>query len=555
MEEVGHMNRQRGFGNPIVMLHAHGRRQRGMVLFVVMIILVVMMLSGVALVRSVDTTSVIAGNIAFKQGALTATDIGVEAASQSLLGLVIGSATESDAAAQNYSATYNPALAVPTQLTASTGNALVDVKGTGNTVRYWVERMCLATGPATPQTCVREENRDSPYYRVTTRVEGPRDTLTLTQSTIQSPGQFVPKHAILTENKLQMSSTISVGGNGGNVHSNTRVDLSGTTVLTLPSGTVSAVGSHAASNGTRGVYNSGTFTGGITENAPAIDIPAFNPIDYAKYADFRLRKDGSVINRLGEVLMTAAQGQAGTKWLGWKYSPPGVGAGGAVAEPGTPPTLAAINNLATWELLDDNSYSTGLLYVEGHALVASSPGNGARGPSPWVISIMATGSVRMNNATFADYRDQPLPRWARAESGSEPNTPPDVPTAQQLNLSPAVLPWPATPAILPATSNQPTPVTVMNLGLVAGLDLFFDGTGSQSGSEALFVAREQVRLNNYNLLGAIIAADKYSINPHLTSNQVNGTFNIVYSELATPAVQGISRRVSWRTVSSLRPTP
>ncbi|HLB44195.1 MAG TPA: hypothetical protein VJK49_02320, partial [Candidatus Limnocylindrales bacterium] len=63
-----------------------GRAQRGVVLFIALIVLVAMSLAGVALIRSVDTGSVIAGNIAFRQTAMHVGDNGIEAARTWLLG-------------------------------------------------------------------------------------------------------------------------------------------------------------------------------------------------------------------------------------------------------------------------------------------------------------------------------------------------------------------------------------------------------------------------------------------------------------------------------------
>lgn len=54
--------------------------QFGIVLFTVLIALVVISLSAVALIRSVDTGTVIAGNLAFRQASTQAADGGVEAA-------------------------------------------------------------------------------------------------------------------------------------------------------------------------------------------------------------------------------------------------------------------------------------------------------------------------------------------------------------------------------------------------------------------------------------------------------------------------------------------
>lgn len=55
-------------------------RQSGLALMVALIALAAMTLAGVALVRSIDTNALIAGNLAFRQNATTGGDAGVEAA-------------------------------------------------------------------------------------------------------------------------------------------------------------------------------------------------------------------------------------------------------------------------------------------------------------------------------------------------------------------------------------------------------------------------------------------------------------------------------------------
>ena len=55
-------------------------RQRGMALVVTLIMLVIMTLGAIAMVRSMDTTTLIAGNLGFRQSATYSGDVGVEAA-------------------------------------------------------------------------------------------------------------------------------------------------------------------------------------------------------------------------------------------------------------------------------------------------------------------------------------------------------------------------------------------------------------------------------------------------------------------------------------------
>ena len=54
--------------------------QQGMVLLIALVVLVAVMVAGIAMIRSVDTATLVAGNLAFEQAATHAADRGVEAA-------------------------------------------------------------------------------------------------------------------------------------------------------------------------------------------------------------------------------------------------------------------------------------------------------------------------------------------------------------------------------------------------------------------------------------------------------------------------------------------
>ena len=56
------------------------RRERGVVLFIALIAMVVLSLAGVALIRSVDTSGSVAGNIAFREASVTAVNLAIEQA-------------------------------------------------------------------------------------------------------------------------------------------------------------------------------------------------------------------------------------------------------------------------------------------------------------------------------------------------------------------------------------------------------------------------------------------------------------------------------------------
>ena len=46
------------------------RHQRGVVLFIALIVMVAMSLAAIALIRSVDTTNILIGNLAFRQSSI-----------------------------------------------------------------------------------------------------------------------------------------------------------------------------------------------------------------------------------------------------------------------------------------------------------------------------------------------------------------------------------------------------------------------------------------------------------------------------------------------------
>ncbi len=59
---------------------AYHARQKGVVLLITLIMLVAMTLAAIALMRSVDTSNLVAGNMAFEQSSLNVADLGTEQA-------------------------------------------------------------------------------------------------------------------------------------------------------------------------------------------------------------------------------------------------------------------------------------------------------------------------------------------------------------------------------------------------------------------------------------------------------------------------------------------
>ena len=188
------------------------RRQRGVVLFVAMIVLVVMALAGVAMVRQSGSGLSIAGNLAFKQSATSAGDFGTETALSWWLPLRGTAALDFDVPAEGYYSNWGaggtPRLSGdPSTYDWNTlAKKVVVDDGTraGNQVSYIIERLCLNAGmnPEDPtQICVRTpptggmskstttqhypmsdgEDRFLVHYRISTQIIGPKRTLSYIQ--------------------------------------------------------------------------------------------------------------------------------------------------------------------------------------------------------------------------------------------------------------------------------------------------------------------------------------------------------------------------------------
>ncbi|MES2536088.1 MAG: hypothetical protein V4632_09480 [Pseudomonadota bacterium] len=200
-------------------------RQDGVVLYIALIVLIAMTLAGSALIRSADTGTMVAGNLAFKKAATLASDAGAEAAISYLLPLEGSATLHQDQAASGYYATAQSSL----DLTGNSGianlakvdwddnncngagaaacikaSAPLTTDGAGNTVTYIIHRLCQAAGDSnsTSNSCVTyqsvgaspkrgelkygDDKRFEPlptvYYRITTRVKGPRNTVSFVET-------------------------------------------------------------------------------------------------------------------------------------------------------------------------------------------------------------------------------------------------------------------------------------------------------------------------------------------------------------------------------------
>jgi Tfp pilus assembly protein PilX len=213
-------------------------RQRGLVLLIAMIALVVLSLAAVALIRNVDSATVIAGNLAFKQSATSSGEAALIRANQWLLAQPSVSFDNNNLAVGYYAtmtslttlrglpsekvfesltadATWDAAnsraafaaqlTCLPPQESKLVNDGYTDCSG--NMVRYVIERMCTRPGPTElsgelvidpAQHCLFGPSSDTgshitgkpgdltvnamPMFRITARSAGPKNTFGYIQS-------------------------------------------------------------------------------------------------------------------------------------------------------------------------------------------------------------------------------------------------------------------------------------------------------------------------------------------------------------------------------------
>lgn len=192
------------------------RAQRGVVLFIALIILVAMSLAGIALMRGVDTGTIIAGNLAFRQNTTFVGDLGVEAA-RAWLKSTATATLNSNQTVGGVSAYYADWLTNTDVLGSFDWNAnSVSVTmapftpPAGYTVRYVIHRLCETAGdptdPGVAATCMKSTSAvggtstsskgaagyggyalSAPIaamYRITVQVTGPRNARSYVQTTL-----------------------------------------------------------------------------------------------------------------------------------------------------------------------------------------------------------------------------------------------------------------------------------------------------------------------------------------------------------------------------------
>jgi type IV pilus assembly protein PilX len=193
-----------------------GRKERGIVLFVALLVTVVLAVATIALFRSTDTATVVSGNLAFAQAAISAVDRSVEQSIHALFDAALVPDKTNNYLPQNYFASVArnadgsiPEIPKPLQepfaastfVAAGLSSTLLPADTAGNKSYYVIERMCLNPGAAVGNNCNLSSSAfgadpgtqhyeglvrpGDAYYRVTIRVEGPRNTVAYAQAMLK----------------------------------------------------------------------------------------------------------------------------------------------------------------------------------------------------------------------------------------------------------------------------------------------------------------------------------------------------------------------------------
>ncbi len=200
-------------------LHQHlpNHQQKGVVMVVTLICLVVMLLASVALIRSTDANLLIAGHLSFKRDVINQAERAIPNIRTAFVSGALSSTSsrEQSVPGENYSAVIldSNSVGIPTVLLNTStfdgtygGKNIVD-SDSQITIRYVIDRISLQTGPCKVTSCAvtqsntsvggdannsldcgvgcygRASGNDTPVYRISIRVTGPRNTEAFLQST------------------------------------------------------------------------------------------------------------------------------------------------------------------------------------------------------------------------------------------------------------------------------------------------------------------------------------------------------------------------------------
>jgi hypothetical protein len=184
------------------------RRQAGLALPIMLIMLAVMLVSSIYLLKASTSTTLTTSNLAYDSALSKEADLGVHKAFEWLSGLVDKSVLYNNIAGSGYVATLDPTWTVSTAA-FWTGSVTLPPDNSGNVIEYVIHRMCSFPGAYgnAGQFCmqsVAKQNVAAPvqlgsslasnapayagqpqlHYVITARIFGPRGGNVVTQSVV-----------------------------------------------------------------------------------------------------------------------------------------------------------------------------------------------------------------------------------------------------------------------------------------------------------------------------------------------------------------------------------
>jgi len=212
------------------MNHYSTTRERGFIVYIALIALLILSLAALALLRTSDTAGVIAGNLAFKQAATSAADTGAERAFNELPALAEAGVDVPNKYYSLMQAVDEQGVPnsidwrnVPCWGTAGGSNPVSCSDAASYRVQYVIDRLCISAPVAgdaaevLARKCVSGQpfssagsvgsdtsshaqtthvfggvapvppTRPTIHYRVTVRVQGPRNTASTVQTVVELP--------------------------------------------------------------------------------------------------------------------------------------------------------------------------------------------------------------------------------------------------------------------------------------------------------------------------------------------------------------------------------
>jgi Tfp pilus assembly protein PilX len=196
------------------------RRQHGVVLIIALIVLVAMTLAGLGLIRSIDTGILVSGNIGYRESAVASGDSGIELARAWLMNN--RNSLNTDLIPFGYYSSRQDSVDLTGNKTVGTADGVdwggsnptapvkafdagTTVDGTGNHIYYVIQRLCAIPGSINLalQDCTTiaitstGSSQNAPdysayaltlknevYYRITSRIEGPKGTVSYVQAIV-----------------------------------------------------------------------------------------------------------------------------------------------------------------------------------------------------------------------------------------------------------------------------------------------------------------------------------------------------------------------------------